>query len=722
MTKETFIYNDHRKILELLAVDQDAEQDNREKVKEIELFLNKRNGQYEGDTAANVSNRPRYTFDRCNPVVDGISGQIERSAFNICVKMAGGQATKETAAIYDGIIRNINNISKGDRIRNMAARRVVASGLSGWEIKQKELDPTSLEQDLVITPIHNYGERVWFDSGAFEPDMSDANHCFVLSALTSGAAERFFPKIDRELISIQTLGTQEVYFNKPDTAVIGRILYKKPIRKTLLLFNNGMVVDKDESDIESVLDEYEAIGITVEQEVKKDIPVVYQRWFDNDGWLNKAEETVFNTIPIVPVFANFSVIENKLIYWGAVEKLLDQQRILNYVYSRIVEMQVSSSREKIWMTQAQAAGHEETLETMNINSDPVQFYNHVMDQPQPYKVPGPQVDQSLLNIAVFAAESLDSASSYYKSGKGEAVRGDQSGVAIEKLQDRTDTAAYKYFTAIKTAQERTAEILIQAIPKVYTPKRIVRLLGDDGTEEVKQLNETIIDQQTGQTVEINDLTQGKYDCVCVISDSYKNRQEKTVKYIQEIGKVDPRVIQMGADILLKNIEAPGMDAIAARLRRISLMQGIIPDDQMTDEEKAAMQQKIAQEQQQGGQPDAAQALIIQAQAELQKAQTAAAELMSKAEERAARLQLDASKQQQDFELQQQKIQADLAKAEAQSEFRFAQLDSQNKKQFEEIRKIQAEIMLILKNVMGADGVLTPAAPAAIQSTAVRLTQ
>jgi len=99
------------------------------------------------------------------------------------------------------------------------------------------------------------------------------------------------------------------------------------------------------------------------------------------------------------------------------------------------------------------------------------------------------------------------------------------------------------------------------------------------------LNETVFDQQTQQPVTLNDLSLGKYDVTCIAGPTFKNRQQETVKAITDIGLVDASFVEMGGDILAKNINAPGMDALADRKRLQLFNAGVIPFDQQTDEEK-----------------------------------------------------------------------------------------------------------------------------------------
>ena len=109
-------YDDHQSVLNLLSSCQEADHDNREMSRESHLFLDKRDGQWEPYWWEANQNKPRYTFDNVNPIVDQVASEIEQADFDIRVSPAGGNATKDIASTYDGLIRNIENISNAKQI------------------------------------------------------------------------------------------------------------------------------------------------------------------------------------------------------------------------------------------------------------------------------------------------------------------------------------------------------------------------------------------------------------------------------------------------------------------------------------------------------------------------------------------------------------------------------------------------------------------------------
>lgn len=688
-------YSDHGEVLKLLSATQEADGDNRDAGREAHLFIDKRDGQWEPYWWNASQGRPRYTFDMTGPVVDQVAGQIEQADFAIRVRPAGGDATKDDAKLLDGLIRNIQNISDATDIFNIAARNMITAGIDGWQVKQKFVDDDSFDQDLVIEPIANFIDSAWL--GPFKrPDASDMKWGVVLEAIERGEYEERFPEGAGQ--SVGDNRTAEAYFQKADQITIGQIYYIEEKPRELLRLSSGETVEAD--DVAPVLDELAAAGVTVTQRRRRVKNVVKSRLFDGSGWLNDAQETVFSQVPIIPTFGNFKVFENKVLYRGVVEKLIDPQRVFNYSKSREIEEGALAPRAKYWLTEKQMAGHEGTLATLNTNADPVQMINIDPENlGTPQQSGGATINPGLQSIGVDMRAIVQQTAGLFAANMGDNP-GLQSGVAIEKLQRKGDTGTIKYFKAQERAICRTARILMDAIPAVYDTERQVRILKEDGSFDMKTLNQPVFDEQSGQTVTVNDLSRGKYDVTCAAGPSFQNRQQETVAAITEIAAVDPSVIQTGSDILFNNITAPGMDLIAERKRRQLFIAGQIPPDQLTDEEK---QEQVAQ-QQQPPQPDPN---MVLAQAEAGKAEAQTNKVMVDAQ--VAQRQED----REDFKAQQAAQKQEQQAAQQQQEFAFQQFLAVQQQQAAQQQQVidavmaQAEILKTIREAMGVESIVGP---------------
>lgn len=639
-------------VMSALKSSQDAEEDNRERVRESHHFIDKRDGQWEPSIVSRMSKagRPRYTFDKCNPIVDQIAGEIQQADFSIKVRPAGGESDDDTADTYDGLIRNIRNISNAEHVFNEAARSMVTGGIDGWEVVQEFVNSDSFDQDLVIKKIPNFVDRVWFDTNSEMQDRSDANWVIVLQTITGNEFEKIYP--DKAAISVGDDRQAEVYTHKPDFVTIGRVLFKKPHKKELVLMSNNAVYEVND-EFEKVVDELAAIGVTEIRRRERDSHKVYSRIFSGSEWLTEEEETVFSLLPVIPIYGNFKISENKLIYRGIIEKLIDPQRVYNYARSREIEEGALAPKEKLMMTRDQAQSDVAKLATMNTNNDPVQTYTHVDGQPAPYKIAGAQINQGLTNTANVANQDITEAAGLFAANMGDNPNA-QSGVAIDSQISQGNNSTVKWFKSLEVGICHTAKVLIDAIPKVYDSRRQVRLLGEDGASETVTLNDVIVDQQTGTAVEINDLTKGVYDAVCEMGPAFKTQQQEAARAFEAIAAIDPSIIANNKDIYLGTQNFKGMNQAQERARAELFQAGVIPEDQWTEEERQMVAEQEAQAAQQPQEPTPemmiAMAEQAKGQAEQQQAQNKAQEIQG-----AQQIKM------QELQLAQQKMQLDIAK-------------------------------------------------------------
>lgn len=691
-------YEDYKIVSQMLKESQEADRDNREKAKEAHIFIDAREGQWEDWWRTANVNKPKYTFDQTSPVIDQVAGELEQADFDIKVKPAGGEATKELANVYDGIIRNIENMSDAKGVFSAAGRAMITGGIDGWEVVQEYASADAFDQDLLIRKVNNFLDRVWFDVGAERQDMSDSRHAWKLSAMPRSEFKERYK--DRSGRSVDDATTNTVYLEKADTVVLGEFYYLEKEKRELVLMSNGSVYEADE-DFEMIRDELAAQGVTEEKRRTRSKDILYIRKFDGDGWLDKAQKTVFSYVPLIPTMGNFKIHENKVIYWGVVEKLMDAQRVLNYSLSREIEEGALAPRSKYWMSMKQAAGHEATLRTLNTNSDPVQFYNPDAEVPgAPQQTGGAMINPGLRTISESMKGIIGQSAGMFASNMGDNP-GLQSGVAIRQLQNKGDTGTIKYFKAQEVAIAHTAKILIDAIPKIYDTERQVRLMGEDGTLEMTTINETVIDNQTGKQVTLNDLSQGMYDVTCEAGSSFKNRQQEMMAAFIEAAGVDPTLMELAGDVFLRNVTAPGMDDVAARKRQLLLKQGVIPEDQLTDEERQALQAQSQQQQPPDAMTMAAMAEMEKAKADQLAAQAKMQEIQINAQLKQQQLQIEAAKVQQAgqkdaISAEQKQDQFDLQIAKMQQDLSL-QAQEQDRKVTEtltNIEKTQAETVSI----------------------------
>ena len=713
-------YTSHSTILITLQKAQDAETDNREMVREAHHFLDKRDGQWEPESSSKMSGRLRLTLDKCNPIIDDIAGEMEQSDFGLRVRPSGGASTVDIAKTYDGLIRNIQSLSGAVDTYNDAGREMVSSGIAGWEVTHDFVDGDAFEQDLMIKAIPNYEDRVWFMLGGTERDQSDAPGVFLIDSLTPEAYDDEFPDGSKQ--SIGDDRCDEVYYNKSDDIKVGRVLYKKTVARELVMMSDGSVYVVDD-EFRRVSDELAEQGITEDRRRKRKSTVIMSRMFDGGGWLTDAEETVFNRLPVIPTYGNFKIRESKIIYRGAIEKLIDAQRAYNMTRSREVEEVANSPVAKYWATRKQFDHPSDRAKarTLNTNTEPVQLFTNDPDNPGPPPfIGGAIINPGLQQATQNSLNDIQTSSSTFDP-QATQTRGALSQVAIQSLENKGDNSSIKYFSAQKVAICATGRVLVDAIPKVYDSKRQVRILAEDGAEEMVTINDKVFDQQSQSTVELNNLSSGTYDVTCDVGPAFKNRQQESVSALTELIAAVPGVGELSADVLMKNISSPGVDVVAERVRRQLVSAGVIPESQLTDDEReeiqAAQQAAAQQPQEPSPQDKIAQAEIARVEAETADVQVKAALKQEELRIKEQQLLMDAQDKAERRDLEEMKLMMQQQQQQAASQQATIDATMRGQQAVIDALSTQASTLKTLREAMGVDAIVDPNATKAFAQQA-----
>jgi len=713
----TLDFNNLTDVLNALLEVQGSEKDMRQACRDAKHFITKRDGQWEPYAIEKMDGRYRGTFDMCGPIIDNISGEIKESDFTIRSSPAGGESTEDLAKTYDGLIRNIRNISNAETVFNQAGRSMVIGGFDAWEVVQDYADADSFDQDLFIKRIPNAVDNVWFDGNSKEQDASDAMWVVVMTALTKKEYDRMFPKGSG--MSVGDDRQSNAYWQKMAQVNVGRILYKKPVDIELALMSNGAVYKVDE-DYEKVKDELAQQGITETRRRTRKSHKVHSRLFDGQTWLEDEEETVFIHLPVVPVYGNFDIIENKRVYYGKIEKLYDQQRSLNYLMSRDIEDGALSPAPFYWITTEQAQGHD--YSRMNVDNAPMRFYNPDAEAPgTPQWSGGVQIQPGLQAQIASMQQMISATANSFNAQQGNASP-IQSGVAGAQQIDQGNTGNIKWFKSLEIAICYTGKVLLDAIPKVYDSTRQVRILNEDGTGKMVTLNQSVTDQQSGQIVTLNDLSQGTYDAVCNVGPAFNNQQKETAQAFLEMSNVVPGMADIASDVWVGNLQSPGMDQVANRLRKIQMANGNIPEEEWTDEERQEIAEQQALAAQQPPQEDPN---MVLARAEEGKALAEQTNAQTKQMETQAQIQLKQQDQQirmaeiqlkqQEFERAgQAKFNTELIKSDQEQQKIDLQANEQRFNQMLEMMQQQQDSLSqsindlkVLREAMGVDAVVSP---------------
>lgn len=589
---------DHKACLKKLRCYQEADRDARRLARESQSFLFDEGGHWEEKAVKLFEDRPRYQFDHTYPIWNAITHDLTEMDFAIQVIEAGNGASAEIAKTYDGMLRSIQNMSSFDLIKAELVSNLVCAGSDALMVRNDWGDVDAFDQDLLIEHIQDSLNRVWLGP-AQKIDGSDREDGFLITRISLNEYGRDYPKGTKRGVDAPDDWVDELAKDQEDIAVADYYYIKRESTK-LLLLSNDKVVREDEYNKSK--DDLAAKGITVVRQRTRDIPVCYVRRMDGAEWLGDPQKTPFAYIPIVQPMANHKVVQGRVKYFGVVEKLKDAQRVYDYAGSREIADGALAPVGKIAMTPEQAAGFEEQNSQLNKENNPILLYNADTAAPPPFQLAGAQPNPGLQQTRLNASQDVITISGQYEPARGEGLGPDTSGKAYEILQQKSNLSSGPYVVAMRRAVRMLGKIIIDAIPKVYdTRSRQVRLMNEDGSSKFTSINHEDY-AEDGTTQIMRDLSQGHYDVVVTNGKGFASRKAEGVRAMLEMASVVPGIVDAGADVIAKSLDAPYVEQVAERLRKQMIEQGRIPENQLTDDERAKIMQEMEQAQNQPPSP------------------------------------------------------------------------------------------------------------------------
>ena len=268
--------------------------------------------------------------------------------------------------------------------------------------------------------------------------------------------------------------------------------------------------------------------------------------------------------------------------------------------------------------------HKGMWEDANKGNPPYLLFNP--DPTAPMRKPERQMPaappSAMWQEAAIANDDMKSTTGIYDASLG-AQGNETSGRAIIARQREGDTGNFVYIDNLALAIERCGEILVELIPKIYDTERVVRILGEDDVEDYVRLNVpfatengaeyvTVLRDKHGNDIYKPPLDAGKYDVRVDTGPSYSTKRVEAADSLIAFAQAVPAAAGIISDLIAKNMDWPGADEIAERLRK-TLPPGLADDEEEMTEEQMMMRQQAAAQAQMSQ-----QIALAQAQAEIEK--------------------------------------------------------------------------------------------------------
>ena len=529
--------------------------------------------------------RPVLTINRMPQFLRQVTGDIRRVNPAIRVSAADGEADKDVAEIYEGLIRHIENKSDATTTYETAAESAAACGMGWFRILTDYESPHTFNQELRIERIWN-PFAVYPDPEARDPTRKDARYMFVVERMTLERFEMEFP--DAKPSSWESTGLPEYlsHWYDADRVLVAEYFCKKPVKKTIGMLEDGRVIDMDEpgAALRNVVDTRE-----VEREE------VHWTKMSGEAVLEGPVNLGTPYIPVIGVIGEETHIGDRLVRSSVIRYAKDAQRMYNYSRTALTEVTALQPKAPYMATADQVKGFEAIWESANRTNHPFLPYNSDPTAPPPKREAPPMLSSGLAQEVALAADDMKATTGIYDAALGERSN-ETSGVGIRQRQLESDISTSIYVDNLSKSIRQCGRVLVDLIPKVYDTTRQVRILGVDEQEKIITVNEPMRSFEGVFTV--NDLSRGAYDVLISTGPNYSTKRQEAAESQIEFIRAVPNVAALVMDLIAENMDWPGAEQFAERLRN-ALPPGVrkVDVDEMSPEEQQAymLEQQEAQQ-------------------------------------------------------------------------------------------------------------------------------
>lgn len=597
----------------------DADSHNRNDAMLDLRFVNVPGQQWEANQKKERGDRPCYEYNKLRVTIKRVVNEMRRNRPAGKVR-AVEDGDKDTADTYEGLIRNIWNVSDGDTIIDYAGEYQVGGGMGAWRINTKYSDDEAFDQDIVIEAIKN-PFCLYADPAAADPLKRDAEDWILTERISRKSYESRWP--DAGVADFDEIDNfdHRVEWMDDETVRIAEYWYKVPKLKNIALLSSGETVD-----MEDMGELPPGVTITRKRQVKSN-QIMMCIVGGGNAILEGPTEWAGSQFPFVMVYGEWLVIDGRIYWHGLTRFAKDSQRAYNVARTAITETIASAPQSKFWATPEQAKGHTEKWAVAHKELMPFMLFNADPKSPgPPQRMAGADVPVALIQESQIASNEIKEVTGIFDASLGNRSN-ETSGVAISARQNQGELATFNFADNMGKAIRRTWELLIDLIPKVYDTERSVRILGIDGAEKYVKLNTMTVDPHTGEQKPVNDLTRGKYDTTVTVGPSFSTQRQEASETYMNIAQAFPPLMQFAGDYVFKAMDLPYADQIADRLK-FMLPPQIQQAEQSGKEIPPEVQQMMAQAQQAMDQVHQQGQMVQQAaqeaQAEVAKAKEAKA--------------------------------------------------------------------------------------------------
>lgn len=527
------------------------------KLQEIDLGFIYREQWLPGDkTKRNGERRPAITIRRSKQFLDRIKNEQRQNKPSIKVSPVDDGAQEVFAKRRQGLIRHIQYDSKANLAFQRAYDFAVDMGRGWFKVSTDYVHGGTFDQKLMIESIKDQFS-IYMDKNHLESDYSDCKYGFEMEKMLRTDFEEKYPEADP---CSWSQGSTSNEWIEEKHVLIAKYYVKE--QKDRILWR----VDMDgveENVFKDTIEDPENYKHTVIEERK--VPDDYVHLYTiSPKEILESEETVFKTIPLVPIIGEETDIDGVYDLKGVARDIIDPCRQYNFYHSQETEMMSNAPKTPYIGAVGQFEGVENQWED-NDSYNAFKEYKPVSIQgtlaPPPQRADFVNFPAGLAQAKTEIVEDIKAITGYYNTSSGDTSN-EIAGVAIRQRIQQGNTATFHFVDNANIAITSAGRILNEGIPAIYTVGRTVTIMGED--DENEQF--TVGEEKAGGEVE--GFGTGEFSVVISIGASYNTKREENIANLLELSAANATIAESSPDLLVKEMDFPNKDAIAERSKRM----------------------------------------------------------------------------------------------------------------------------------------------------------
>ena len=542
-----------------------------------------------------LDGRPCLTINRLPAFIRQVVNDARQNKPSIVCHPVDDAADPETAEIFNGLIRNIEQSSDAEVAYDTALDFAVTGGFGYFRINSRYARDDGFDQDLVIERVAN-PFSIYGDPHSTAADSSDWNTAFVVDSLPKSTFEVRWKGAEPVDWTGEGYGGLAGPWLEGDRVMVAEYWRRDAVAKTIVALSDGQVVELGIYEKQKAM--FDAIGVSVvgqprtvgSHKVTQSI-LTGAEVLETTDWAGKY-------IPIIPVYGEELHVDGKRRLRSLVRDAKDPQRMFNYW--RTTSTELVALAPKAPFIGRKGAFDTDASKWASANVQTHAYIEYDGNEP-PMRQPFSGVPAGALQEALSASDDMKSIMGMYDASLG-ARSNETSGRAIMARQREGDVSTFHYIDNLSRAIRHAGRILIDLIPKVYSVPRVVRVLGASGEARSVAVNQKVYvpdpADEARKVEKIYDLAAGKYDLTVKAGPSFTSRREEAATQMIELIRAYPPAAPLIGDLLAKNLDWPGADEIAARLAamlppEVRASVGPSPDVEAAKAQMAKLSQALA---------------------------------------------------------------------------------------------------------------------------------